>query len=114
LNSRAAAARDNRRAIPQGSRISPLLANLYMRRFVLGSKMPGLEQSVGSRIVTYADDLVILCRKGKAEEAPLHERMKLCILREFREPCIDNPKYLGAYRDRTWIGGNKPEWRWWR
>ena len=40
-----------------------------MRRFVLGWKKLGLEQSLGSRIVTYADDLVILCRKGKAEEA---------------------------------------------
>src|SRR5215469_12407713 len=62
-------ARDQRRGIPQGSPISPLLANLYMRRFVLGWKMLGLEQSLGSRIVTYADDLVILCRRGKAEEA---------------------------------------------
>ena len=62
-------AKDTRRGIPQGSPISPLLANLYMRRFVLGWKKLGLEKSLGSRIVTYADDLVILCRRGKAEEA---------------------------------------------
>ena len=40
-----------------------------MRRFVLGWEKLGLGQSLGSRIVTYADDLVILCRRGKAEEA---------------------------------------------
>src|SRR5262249_44863373 len=40
---RTTGARDNRRGIPQGSPISPLLANLYMRRFVLGWKMLGLE-----------------------------------------------------------------------
>jgi Reverse transcriptase (RNA-dependent DNA polymerase) len=62
-------ARDNRRGIPQGSPISPLLANIYMRRFVLRWKKLGLEQRLGSRIVTYADDLVILCKKGKASEA---------------------------------------------
>jgi len=62
-------ARDNGRGIPQGSPISPLLANLYMRRFVLGWGKLGLGQRLGSRIVTYADDLVILCRRGKAEEA---------------------------------------------
>src|SRR5260370_38081811 len=64
---RTTAARDNRRGIPQGSPISPLLANLYMRRFVLGWKMLGLEQNLGSRIVTYAAELVILFRTGEGE-----------------------------------------------
>jgi RNA-directed DNA polymerase len=62
-------ARDSRRGIPQGSPLSPLLANLYMRRFVLGWKKLGLERSLGTRLVTYADDLVILCRRGNAEKA---------------------------------------------
>ena len=42
-------ARDSRRGIPQGSPLSPLLANVYMRRFVLGWKKLGLEQSLGTR-----------------------------------------------------------------
>jgi len=67
-------ARDSRRGIPQGSPISPLLANLYMRRFVLGWKKLGLERSLGTRLVTYADDLVILCRRGSAEKALHHLR----------------------------------------
>jgi RNA-directed DNA polymerase len=62
-------ARDKRRGIPQGSPISSLLANLYMRRFVMGWKKLGLERSLGTRIVNYADDLVILCRKSTADEA---------------------------------------------
>ena len=62
-------ARDQRRGIPQGSPLSPLLANIYMRRFVLGWKKLGLERSLGTRLVTYADDLVILCRRGNAEAA---------------------------------------------
>lgn len=62
-------ARDTGRGIPQGAPISPLLANVYMRRFVLAWKKFGLEQTLGVKLVTYADDLVILCGKGKAEQA---------------------------------------------
>jgi group II intron reverse transcriptase/maturase len=67
-------AKDSGCGIPQGSPISPLLANLYMRRFVLGWKKLRLDESLGSRIVTYADDLVILCARGNAEEALTHLR----------------------------------------
>jgi RNA-directed DNA polymerase len=39
-----------------------------------GWKKLGLEQSLGTRLVTYADDLVILCRRGRAEKALHHLR----------------------------------------
>ena len=85
-------ARDNRRGIPQGSPLSPLLANFYMRRFVLGWKKLGLEQSLGTRLVTYADDLVILCRRGSAETALHHLReimgkLKLAVNEEKTRIC---------------------------
>ncbi|MBV8592121.1 MAG: group II intron reverse transcriptase/maturase [Acetobacteraceae bacterium] len=60
--------RDDRKGTPQGSPLSPLLSNLYMRRFVLGWKQLGHEQRLKARIVNYADDLVICCR-GRAQEA---------------------------------------------
>lgn len=60
--------KDSGRGTPQGAPISPLLANLYMRRFILGWKQQGWEKRLGARIVNYADDFVILCR-GSAQEA---------------------------------------------
>src|SRR6202521_3957292 len=85
-------AKDKGRGIPQGSPISPLLSNLYMRRFVLAWKKRGLEGSLGSRIVIYADDLVILCRKGKAEAAlqqmrEIMGRLKLTVNEEKTRIC---------------------------
>ena len=66
-------AKDTARGTPQGAPISPLLANLYMRRFILAWKKQGWEQKFGARIVNYADDFVILCRRNAAEA---RERME--------------------------------------
>lgn len=60
--------KDEGRGTPQGAPLSPLLANLYMRRFVLGWKTLGHEQKLEARIINYADDFVICCR-GTAIEA---------------------------------------------
>ena len=109
-------ARDNRRGIPQGAPISPLLANLYMRRFVLGWKMLGLERSLGTRIVTYADDLVILCRKGKAEDAlqrlrEIMGKLKLAVNEEKTRICKGTGRRvrLSGLQVRTNVfGENRP------
>jgi RNA-directed DNA polymerase len=60
--------RDEGRGTPQGAPISPLLSNLYMRRFVLGWKQLGHEKRLRAYIVNYADDMVICCR-GHANDA---------------------------------------------
>jgi len=75
--------KDEGRGSPQGSPISPLLANLYMRRFVLGWKTLGHQQQFRARIVNYADDFVICCR-GTAEPAMaamrnMMQRLKLTV-----------------------------------
>jgi RNA-directed DNA polymerase len=60
--------KDNGRGTPQGAPLSPLLANLYMRRFILGWKVLGHERALDAHIVNYADDFVICCR-GTATQA---------------------------------------------
>src|ERR1043165_2854545 len=52
---------------PQGSPLSPLLANLYFRRFILGWKKLGLVERYQAHIVNFADDFVICCRTGATE-----------------------------------------------
>jgi RNA-directed DNA polymerase len=56
--------KDEGRGSPQGAPLSPLLANLYMRRFILGWKVLGHESRFDARIVNYADDFVICCRSN--------------------------------------------------
>jgi len=72
--------KDEGRGTPQGGVASPLLANLYMRRFILGWKRLGHEQRLQAYIVNYADDFVI-CSRGHAEEAMAAMRAMMSKLR---------------------------------
>ena len=76
--------KDEGRGTPQGGVASPLLANLYMRRFVLGWKTLGYERGLDAHIVNYADDFVICTRPGRAFQAmqtmrAIMERLRLTV-----------------------------------
>lgn len=83
--------KDTKRGTPQGAPISPLLSNLYMRRFVLGWKTLGHAQRLKARIVNYADDFVICCR-GTADEAlaamrDMMQKLKLTVNEQKTHAC---------------------------
>jgi len=62
-------ARDRNRGTPQGGSASPLLANLYFRRFLLAWYDHGHYRRLDAHVVNYADDLVICCRPGNGSAA---------------------------------------------
>ncbi len=84
-------ARRYKRGTPQGAPISPLLANLYMRRFILGWKQLGYAERLQGCIVNYADDFVILCRgNGQAASAAMRrlmEKLRLTVNEEKTQVC---------------------------
>jgi hypothetical protein len=55
-------------ALTSNADLSPLLSNIYVRRFLPGWKVLGHAARRDAHIVNYADDLTILCR-GTAIEA---------------------------------------------
>jgi RNA-directed DNA polymerase len=58
----------NKRGTPQGGVASPLLANIYMNRFLKHWRLSGCGEAFRAHVVSYADDFVILSR-GRAAEA---------------------------------------------
>jgi RNA-directed DNA polymerase len=58
----------NKRGTPQGGVASPMLANLYMNRFLKHWRKTGRSEAFRGHVISYADDFVILCR-GHAVEA---------------------------------------------
>ncbi len=52
---------------PQGGVVSPVLANIYMHRYLRYFYQQGMDQQFRARIVNYADDFVILSRGNAAQ-----------------------------------------------
>jgi RNA-directed DNA polymerase len=67
-NRRMTGGQASKRGTPQGGVISPLLANIYMHRFLRAWRERGKDRQYRARIISYADDFVILSH-GYAEEA---------------------------------------------
>ncbi len=101
--------KDTRRGTPQGAPISPLLSNLYMRRFILGWKLLGHEKRLRATIVNYADDFVICCRgtavKAMSEMQDMMRRLKLTVNMEKTRLCRlpwETFDFLGYTFGRLW------------
>ena len=102
----------NRKGTPQGGVISPLLANLYLHILDRIWKRRNLQQRLGARIVRYADDIVVLCRRGKTDKTmavlgQILERLELTLNAE-------KTKIVNAFKGRfdflgfaIWMGKSR-------
>ena len=93
--------KESGKGTPQGAPISPLLANLYMRRFLQGWKQQGWEQRLQAYIVNYADDCVPRARRV--------ERTQQCATAQPMRGGPSEPAYrsgfqtaFGGYEQKSW------------
>jgi RNA-directed DNA polymerase len=122
----------SKQGTPQGGVISPLLANLYMNRFLKHWRTSGQEHKLKAHVVAYADDFVILSRghaaEAKAWAGAVMTRLGLTLneaktsLRNAREESFNflgycfgphyfpgnGRKYLGASPAKTSVARLKP------
>ena len=92
----------SKQGTPQGGVISPLLANIYINRLLKAFARSDLGERLGARIVNYADDFVVISRRGAKE---VLERVRQWVLRlglklNEQKTCIRNAgkesfKFLG-------------------
>lgn len=69
-NRRMSGGKKSKQGIPQGGVISPLLANIYMNRFLRHWRKTLAVEKCGE-VINYADDFVILCKSGRQAEQSL-------------------------------------------
>ena len=102
--------RKSKTGTPQGGVISPLLANLYMNRFLKYWRIKGCNEVFCSQVISYADDFVVLSR-GKAQEAlqwisGVMDRLGLTLNREktaVRDAYSGDVDFLGYTFGRIWF-----------
>lgn len=114
--------RNSKKGTPQGGVISPLLANLYMNRFLKYWRIKGCGEAFRAKVVSYADDFVIMSQ-GKAHEAlqwtnAVMEHLGLMLNKEktaIRDAYNGNFDFLGYTfgriwfrKDGTWYKGASP------
>lgn len=100
---------------PQGGVISPLLANIYFRRFLVAWEQFGWHKRYRCRIVNYADDFVILSRgRGRAAHAAARKliaALGLTLNEDKTRLCKagrDAFNFLGYTFERLYSIGGKP------
>src|SRR5205085_12593436 len=79
---------------PQGGVISPLLANIYMNRFLKAWRKQGRGEAYRARLVNYADDFVILSRGAAraAHDWTNHVITKIGLTLNEKKTCIRNAR----------------------
>ncbi len=107
---------------PQGGVVSPLLANLYMNRFLKYWRITRRGEEFRAHVINYADDFVILSR-GAAKEAlewtrQVMSKLKLTLneqkttIKQARRESFDFLGYtfgMDRFRkDGAWVMGAKP------
>jgi RNA-directed DNA polymerase len=114
--------RHSTRGTPQGGVVSPMLANVYMNRFLKYWRQSGRNAAYQAHVVSYADDFVILSREhaeeAKAWTGQVMARLGLALneaktsIRNARQECFDFLGYtFGPHhyrKDGHWYLGASP------
>lgn len=114
--------KNSSRGTPQGGVLSPLLANIYMHRYLRAWKQQGKGEQYKAQIITYADDFVILCRDEAQAALNWTKQVmeKIGLTLNEKKTCIRNAKretfdFLGYsfgperyHKDGHWYLAAKP------
>jgi RNA-directed DNA polymerase len=115
-NRRMTGGKGSARGTPQGGVVSPLLANLYMNRFLKYWRITERGKAFRAQVVNYADDFVILTRRHAAEARDWTRQVMTCLgltlnetktkLKEARRESFDFLGYTFGLR-RYWRNGQE-------